>query len=642
MKKTGLLVALVAVLVAGGVERAAADVAADRCGGVKAKAAAKYARSVFQCYASALRDGEAVDPECPSKAAGKIAASFDKAELAGGCVTSDDEAGAQAIVDAARSDVETLLAPDPGEDALACASTKLKTAGRHVQGRLACYGKAAARSLPPGEECLEMAYARLVSGFSKAESRGGCTNTGDLDAARGIDDDAVESLVRALSPVCGDAIQGPSQECEIGDEAGCPGLCTAGCLCAFPPECGDGEAELPEECDDGGLVDGDGCSASCQLENLGALCTGVPQATGTGIDAIFVSSDFAAPTFLTAPPLDATRLFVTEREGYVRILNLVDNSVNAVPFLDINDLTTTGGERGLFSMAFDPDYETNGRFYISYTNTGGDLVLARYEVDPGDPDIADESTREELLLVPHPGASNHNGGQVQFSPDGYLYWSMGDGGGPNSQDDESMLGKMLRLDVDHDTAPFATVPPSNPDYAGGTSDLEYVWAKGLRNPWRFSFDRETGDLYIGDVGAGDREEIDYQPASSTGSENYGWPIFEGNTCNNGPCPDPPTGFTFPIYEYSHGGGCAVMGGYVYRGCAMPDLEGTYFLSDLCAGFVRTFEVSGGVLTNFADRTMDARSAGATFTGVVSWGQDARGELYIINGNNSIYRMEPQP
>jgi cysteine-rich repeat protein len=641
MSKVRLLAALVAVLVAAGVENSSADVAADRCGGSKSKAAAKYARALFQCHSAALRDGESADPECVAKATGKLATAFGQAESIGGCATTGDEAGAQSIVDAARSAIDALLAPDASEEALACASTKLKTSGRHIQARLGCYGKAALRSLPPASECLAMSYERLVSGFSKAEGHGGCTNTGDLDAARDIDEDAVESLVRALSPVCGDAIQGPGQECEGGEDDACPGLCSQACECVFPPECGDGEAELPEECDDGNLMSGDGCSDFCQLEDASALCSGVAAASGTSIDAMFVSSSFAAPTFLTAPPLDATRLFVVEREGYIRVLHLADNSVNATPFLDVSDLTTTGGERGCFSMAFDPDYESNGRFYLSCTNTSGDLVLARYEVEPGNPELADESTRKELVLVPHPGASNHNGGQIQFGGDGYLYWSMGDGGGPNSQDDASMLGKLLRIDVDHDTAPFATVPPTNPHYVDGTTDLESIWAKGLRNPWRFSFDRLTGDLYIGDVGAGDREEIDYAPASSTGGQNYGWPIFEGTTCNNGPCPDPPTGFTFPIHEYPHGGPCAVMGGYVYRGCAMPDLAGTYFFSDLCAAYVHTFEVVGGAVTNFMNRTTDAKSAGASFTGVVSWGQDARGEIYLINGNNSIYRMEPE-
>jgi len=231
---------------------------------------------------------------------------------------------------------------------------------------------------------------------------------------------------------------------------------------------------------------------------------------------------------------------------------------------------------------------------------------------------------------------------VQFGGDGYLYWSIGDGGsGVNGQDDTVLLGKILRLDVTHDTAPYVTVPPTNPHYVDGTNVLEYLWAKGLRNPWRFSFDRANGDLYIGDVGANTVEEVDYVPGSDPGGRNFGWNTFEGSMCHNDPCPDPPTGFTMPVHEYTHGNGCAVMGGYVYRGCAMPDLRGTYFFSDLCGAFVHTFEIAGGAATNLTDRTADAKSAGASFVGVVSWGQDARGEIYIINGNNSIYRMEPQ-
>ncbi|HXC51449.1 MAG TPA: PQQ-dependent sugar dehydrogenase [Candidatus Limnocylindrales bacterium] len=640
MNKGRIVAAFIAALVLACAGQSAADPAANRCGGSKTKGAARYAKSFFACHASALRSGEAVDPECTSRAASKLASAFNKAELLGGCVTTDDETIAQGIVDDTRTSIDALLTPDPTDEARACAATKLQGAGRYLSGRLACYGKPAARGFGPNDECLEMAYERLVSAFSSAETRGGCTTTGELDAVRDLDEDAARSVVQALSPVCGDAIKGPTQECEIGDDGNCPGLCSQSCICVIPPECGDGVAELPEECDDGNLTDGDGCSALCQLENASALCTGVETTAGTSIDAILVSSDFIAPIFLTAPRLDARRVFVVERGGLIRILNLVDNSIDPTPFLDISDLTTNGGERGLFSMAFDPDYESNGRFFISYTNTSGDLVLARYEVS--DPNTADESTRKELVLVPHPGAANHNGGQLQFGSDGYLYWSMGDGGsGVNAQDDASMLGKLLRLDVDHDSAPFVTVPATNPHYAGGASELEYIWAKGLRNPWRFSFDRMTGDLYIGDVGAGSVEEVDYSPASSIGGENYGWNIFEASTCHSPPCPDPPTGFTFPVHEYTHASGCAVMGGYVYRGCSMPDLQGTYFFSDLCGAFIHTFEIAGGAATNVTDRTNDAKSAGATFVGVVSWGQDARGEIYIINGNNSIYRMEPQ-
>ncbi|MFN2428244.1 MAG: PQQ-dependent sugar dehydrogenase, partial [Candidatus Binatia bacterium] len=609
----------------------------------KTKAAARYAKSLFACHASALRRGEAVDPECPAKAAGRLASAFDKSEAIGGCVTADDESSAESIVDASLVAVNALLAPDPAtEESLGCAGTKLKSAGRHIGSRLACYGKAARRSDGPGDECLAMARGRLITLFTKAEGRGGCATTGDIDAIEDLDENAVRDLVQTLSPVCGDAILGPAQECDGADDSACPGLCNSICACDLPPVCGDGVAKLPEECDDSNLDDGDGCSASCQLEDASALCTGVATAAGTAIDAVFVSNEFVAPTFLTAPRLDAARLFVVERQGYVRILNLADDSVDPTPFLDISDLTTTGGERGFLSMAFDPAYETNRRFFVSYTNLSGDLVLARYEVNAGDPDLADESTREELLVVAHPGSSNHNGGQIQFGGDGYLYWSMGDGGnGQNAQNDASMLGKLLRLDVNRDSAPLVSVPPTNPGYVDGTSDIEYVWSKGLRNPWRFSFDRLTGDLFIGDVGAGDREEIDFAPAASTGDHNYGWPIFEGTTCQNGPCPDPPTGFTFPIHEYNHGRPCAVMGGYAYRGCAMPDFAGTYFFSDLCAAFVRTFEVADGAAVNVTDRTSDAKSEGASLGGVISWGEDARGELYLVLGNNSIYRIEPE-
>jgi len=642
MNTRKLLAALLAALVAGGAQHAAAEPAADRCGASKSKAAASLARAHFACHASALRVGEAVDPDCVAKAAGRLASAFGKAESLGGCVTADDEASVQAIVDAARDSLLALLSPDPVEEARECAAAKLKTSGRHLNSRLSCFGKPATRSLGPSDECLAKADERLVSAVTKAESRGGCTTTGDVAAARVVGEDAVEELVRTLSPVCGDQIQGPSQQCEAGEDAACPGLCDQNCECDFPPVCGDGDAELPEECDDANLDDGDGCSSSCELEDASALCSGIAPATGTDIDAVFVSSEFTAPTFLTAPPMDPARLFVVEREGYIRILNLVDNSVNPTPFLDLSDLTTTGGEQGFLSMAFDPAYDGNGRFFVSHTNTGGDLVVARYEVDAGDPNIADESTRQELLVVGHPGAANHNGGQIQFGGDGYLYWSIGDGGnGDNAQDDASMLGKILRLDVSHASAPHVSVPPTNPHYVDGSSDVEYVWAKGLRNPWRFSFDRDSGDLYIGDVGAGDREEIDYAPASSPGGENYGWNAFEGSTCQVGPCPDPPVGFTLPVYEYPHGRPCAVMGGYVYRGCAMPDYAGTYFFSDFCAAFVRTFKVVAGEATAVTDRTADAKSAGAFFTGVVSLGQDARGELYIVNGNNSIYRLEPE-
>lgn len=642
MRQSRIVAMVVVALLMSGAGQAAADPVADRCGGTKAKAVAKYAKTIFVCQAKALRRGEPVDPNCRTKAAGRLTQSFDKAESSGGCATLDDETDFHTDMDAALAAVEALLSPGSNQDALKCASGKLRTSGRHIGARINCYGRTAVRGFGPDDRCLERSNKKLVAGFSSAERRGGCTTTADSGVVSDFDHDTAQSLVRLVSPVCGDALLGPLQECEDPEDTACPGLCSQSCVCVVPPECGDGVAELPEECDDMNLQDGDGCSSLCQLEDATALCTGVAAAVGTQINATLISDEFTAPLFLTAPPLDARRLFVVERRGLIRILNLVDNSVAPAPFLNIDALTTTGGERGLLSMAFDPGYEDNGRFFISHTNTSGDLVLARYEVDGDNSDLADESTRQEILVVPHPGASNHNGGQVQFSPDGYLYWGMGDGGkGLEAQDDNFMLGKILRLDVTHDSAPFATVPPTNPHYVDGTSDLEYVWAGGLRNPWRFSFDRLTGDLYIGDVGAGHREEVNFAPASSIGGENYGWNTFEGTRCARSSCPEPPIGFTMPVHEYPHTEGCAVMGGYAYRGCAMPGLAGSYFFTDLCSTLVQTFEMAGGVATNLTDRTDDARSTGAVFTGVVSWGQDARGELYIINGNNRIYRIDPE-
>jgi cysteine-rich repeat protein len=614
--------------------------AGDRCGGLKTKGAARYAKGALSCQADAVQRGEPIDAACLAKSTARLATAFAKAELPGGCVTADDESAAASATDAFRDSLDALLAPAPDDAARACAAAKTKAVGRCVARRLGCYGKSAVRGMGPGAPCLAMATDRLAAGFTAAEAAGGCTTMGDTVALRALADVAVSTLVRALSPVCGDAIAGPTQACEPADDAGCPGHCSTACACVLPPVCGDGVAELPEECDDGNVDDNDGCSASCVLENEGALCAGVRTFAGTAINAVLVSNDFEVPLYVTAPRLDPRHLFVVEREGYIRLLDLANNTVQTTAFLDLHDLTTTGGERGLLSMAFDPAYEQNRRFYVSHTNTSGDLVLARYETSAGNPGAADESTRQELLVVPHPGASNHNGGQLQFRNDGYLYWSMGDGGeGVDAQNPATMLGKLLRIDVHHDTPPLATVPPTNPYYVDGSAMNEYVWAVGLRNPWRFSFDRATGDLYIGDVGAGSVEEVDFTPAAAGGGQNYGWNTFEGSTCHRAPCPDPPVGYTMPVFEYPHiGGGCAVMGGYAYRGCALPAFAGTYFFSALCSSFVKTFEMAGGVATNITDRTDDAKSLGNSFTSVLSWGEDARGEIYVVAGNNGVYRV----
>ncbi len=627
-----------------------ADLAADRCGGSKMKATGKYGQSVFKCHSTAAKRDEAVDAACLTNASGKLTTSFEKAEDAGGCVTADDEGTVSSSLSSAIDAIVLSLAPADDDDARTCASSKMKAAGKQIGSILKCYATGAKNSGAPDPECITKAYNKLVGSFSKAESRGGCTTTGDVGAIDAADENASEEQVEALSPVCGDVIVGPTQACEVGNDPGCPGLCNSSCVCVFPPDCGNGTAELPEECDDGDMMSGDGCSATCQLENASALCAGVPSTAGTDIDAVLVSDGFVGPVHATSPPLDPARLFVVEREGVIRILNLADNSIEPVDFLDIVDIVDPAGEGGLLSMAFDPDYDTTRRFFVYYTDNGGDLVIARYQTDSMNPNVADESTAHILLTVPHPGASNHNGGQVAFGPDGYLYAGTGDGGGggdpfESGQNNGDLRGKVLRFDIDVDVPPYYAIPPSNPFFGSLAGDFRLIWANGLRNPWRLSFDFATGDLLIADVGQGQREEIDFQAASSLGGENYGWDIFEGTTCHEPTppamtCPGP-AGFTFPIFEYNHGVGCSITGGFVYRGCAMPDMAAEYFYSDYCSSFLRTVEISGGMAINPTDRTADAESAGASISNVVSFGQDARGEVYIINQGGEIYRIEPE-
>ena len=642
-----LLLISVLLLAAG---PAAADPAADNCGGLKEKASGRFALSLSKCQAGAAVRGEALDPACATKASGKLALAFSKAEGRGGCVSEDDAAAVEALLTAQADTLANSLAPGADKPSRVCASSKLKAAGKHTSGSLSCYASGARKSIGPDTSCTDRAYEKLQSSFVKAESKGGCATMTDLADVESLDRDAVVATVAAVSPVCGDAITGPTQQCEPADDDACPGQCSESCDCVLPASCGNGVAEFPEECDDGAQADGDGCSAFCQLENASALCIGVASSSGTSIDAVLIRSDFNQPLYVTAAPLDPARLFVVERQGRIRIVNLADNSKEPTAFLDITGLISTNGEGGLLSMAFDPDYDTNRRFFLNYTNTSGHTTIARYEASLGNPNVADLASARVLLVIDQP-ASNHNGGQVAFGPDGYLYVGMGDGGGggdpyENAQDDAELLGKMLRLDVDVAGSPYYAVPPTNPHYVDGTNPLELIWAKGLRNPWRFGFDRATGEMLIGDVGQGSREEIDLQPAASSGGENYGWDIFEGTVCyepDPAPmCPAPPIGFTMPIYEYDHSGGaCSLSGGYVYRGCAQPDLAGTYFYSDFCSNFIRTIDIVAGAAVNPQDRTADATSAGAILNTVASFGEDARGELYIVDLSGSVYRIEPQ-
>jgi glucose/arabinose dehydrogenase len=388
-------------------------------------------------------------------------------------------------------------------------------------------------------------------------------------------------------------------------------------------------------------------SSSCNCASPDP-CVGIPPAQGTTVAAELVVDNLESPVFVTAPPGDARRLLVVQQHGIVRLL--VDGALAPQPFLDISDrvsfLSCCGEEGGLLSIAFHPDYATNGWVFVNYTNVAGDTVIARYEKMPG-LDALDASDENRLLTIPQIDPY-HNGGQLQFDQDGTLWIGMGDGNGDpggdqagTAQDDAELLGKMLRIDVDVVGPPYYVAPPDNPH--PGPEPRSLVWAKGLRNPWRFSFDRETGDLYVADVGQNRIEEINYRPAGSAGDENYGWNFFEGSECFAGSCPNR-SQFVFPVYEYAHSGstpnGRSITGGYVYRGCAMPDLHGAYFYADYVSGFVRSLVVAGDAATNHVDRTGQIDPPGArTIENPSSFGEDARGEIYIADyDDGEIYRI----
>lgn len=348
-----------------------------------------------------------------------------------------------------------------------------------------------------------------------------------------------------------------------------------------------------------------------------------------------VAGGLTAPVFLTAPPNDA-RLFIVERAGRIRVMQ--GGTVLVAPFLDISSLTSTDGERGLLSMAFDPAYVANGRFYVYYTDTAGNITVARYQVSASNPNVADTAA-SILLTIPHPNFSNHNGGLLAFGPDGMLYLGTGDGGGGgdpagNAQNLNALLGKLLRIDVSRGQ-PYA-IPAGNP-FAGQPGRRGEIWASGLRNPWRFAFDGPEGTLYIADVGQDRREEIDVV-ASATGGQNYGWNRTEGTACFGAPTCDM-QGITQPQLDYGHdaNGGCAVVGGYVYRGSAMPPLRGRYLYSDLCSGWLRSFD--------FRDAAAEQIDWGITIPGsVLSFGEDAQGEVYVMadpftsSGSGKVYRV----
>lgn len=320
------------------------------------------------------------------------------------------------------------------------------------------------------------------------------------------------------------------------------------------------------------------------------------------------------------------RLFVVEQGGIIKILN-ADGTTNQNPFLNISTIISAGGERGLLGLAFHPDYTNNGYFYVNYTDTDGDTVIARYSVDPDNADLADSSSATVLLTVDQP-AANHNGGCLRFGPDGYLYISMGDGGGAGDPDNraqniDDLLGKLLRIDVDNG-APYSS-PADNPFV--GEAGADEIWAYGLRNAWRFSFDSQTGDLWIADVGQGALEEINKVGGTEAGL-NYGWRCYEGSEEYNGGCDDlTPEMVEMPFAEYGHSEGCSITGGYVYRGNSYPSLQGKYFFSDYCSSFIATVDSNGTGEITYLDETHDDNFAG--------FGEDANGELYVAGINSGI-------
>jgi glucose/arabinose dehydrogenase len=334
-----------------------------------------------------------------------------------------------------------------------------------------------------------------------------------------------------------------------------------------------------------------------------------------------VASGLEAPLLLTNAGDGSDRLFVVEQVG--RIMIVSDGRVSRDPFLDISDIITAGGEQGLLGLAFHPNYENNGRFYVDYTAANGDDVVAEYRTS-SDPDRADPSSARLLLQINDP-FSNHNGGHLAFGDDGFLYVATGDGGGggdplESGQNLNTLLGKILRLDVDaSSTARPYGIPADNP-FVNTDGARPEIWAYGLRNPWRFSFD--SSDIWIGDVGQDSLEEIDRMPAYR-GGLNYGWNTMEGDACFDPPSGCDRNGLVLPVATYTHDHGCSVTGGYVYRGDAFASLQGSYFFGDYCSGFIWALDASAG-------STRSPRMVLESNHSVSSFGLDEEGELYLTD------------
>jgi len=378
-------------------------------------------------------------------------------------------------------------------------------------------------------------------------------------------------------------------------------------------------------------------------------CTASAQ---TPLRTELVAAGLNRPVFLTAPPGDFQRLFIVEQQGRIRILQ--NGMLLTQPFLDFigTGVVSFGGEMGMLGLAFHPNFAQNRHFYVYHTTPPFvNATLRRFTVSASDPNRADPQSAVTLLTVPLI-FGNHNGGMLAFGRDGYLYLGIGDGGSnapnwPNdpqnhAQRSDSLLGKVLRLDVDNPAPPLQYgIPPSNP-FAGSGSVRNEIWAFGVRNPWRGSFDRLTGDLYMSDVG-GAREEVNFLAAGNAGGQNYGWSCMAGSVCvNANVCTCFAPELTAPLHQYTSTTSRAIIGGYVYRGALIPDLRGTYFYADYSMGQIWSFRRSGNTVTQLTNRTAElVAPAPFWLDSISSFGEDGRGELYVCNLSGQVFRIVPQ-
>ncbi len=354
-----------------------------------------------------------------------------------------------------------------------------------------------------------------------------------------------------------------------------------------------------------------------------------------------ITSGLSNPIFVTFAPGDSLRLFIVEQGGEIKILK--DGNLLGTSFLNIQSKVLSGGERGLLGLAFHPQYQLNGFFFVNYTDNSGNTVVSKFSVS-ANPDIADFSS-EVIILTQAQPFSNHNGGMIAFGPnDGYLYIGFGDGGDSNDpnnngQNMSTLLGKMVRIDIEG-ASPYS-IPEDNP-FSLATDTAREIWVSGLRNPWRFSFDRTNGNLFIADVGQNESEEIDVVTNSSNGGQNFGWRLKEASNCfiPSTNC-DPTAKLTDPIYEYVHGGSphrCSVTGGYVYRGCAIPELTGAYIFGDFCSGDIWSFQFDGEAIFDFLDLSNDLN---ISIFQLSSFGEDYYGEIYLtLLNDGKVFKIIP--